>query len=453
MANSLKLRLGIGIFSLAVICLMSAMSSNFYAENTVKYWDAPLEINDFMGLKPPFTSFGAGISSGIYLNYDSNAARWVARAGQNNMYSWMRKGERLDSVRLLKHEQYHFNITEVHARILNEYIRSHPDKSEEIYQFQHRFVNEDLNEMQDRYDNETHHSLNTEKQYLWEYSIDSLLVIHSPDSGWVTDRYSGANVFFPSVPKFTASVNEEGIAVRSYAGQWRGVVFGLTAFQAVYQVDEIPGNLRKYYQDRKFQIETFGADSTVYSFDGYVVASDSTFRMHDRWIYDHDMMYKLTVVYSVNSPEPSANAKIAQSFVTGFSKKNMDKYWRGKFEKSETDIFETANAPVKSEQKGCFKTGKSIIRGFYYGPTYRDDGALLIAFDIFEHPDSVIKETIWVTEEKVYSNKPDNNEYIYYIPSADLPKRPYTIDIGYTIKNDSTRSCYRFFNQTIAVIP
>jgi len=94
--------------------------------------------------------------------------------------SWVLKGAETDY--LLNHEQGHFDITEIYARKFREELEAYQMVSVE------RFAKENLgdkvnaiytrimNEMfahQNRYDEETNHSINSAKQAVWDSMIES----------------------------------------------------------------------------------------------------------------------------------------------------------------------------------------------------------------------------------------------------------------------------------------
>ncbi len=98
----------------------------------------------------------------------------------NPVESWVVKGK--DTDYLLNHEQRHFDITEIHARILRqrlEKINNQPlrqfiengdgPRMQEIYEE----TFSDLLKMQDLYDEETHHSIKTDQQKIWDAKIDA----------------------------------------------------------------------------------------------------------------------------------------------------------------------------------------------------------------------------------------------------------------------------------------
>jgi hypothetical protein len=74
------------------------------------------------------------------------------------------------SAYILKHEQTHFDISELHARILRKLISEasfSKDLKIEIKAI-YKEVEKQRGEMQHRFDTETNHSINKEKEFLWE---------------------------------------------------------------------------------------------------------------------------------------------------------------------------------------------------------------------------------------------------------------------------------------------
>ena len=93
----------------------------------------------------------------------------------NPSASWSIPDEQSDYV--LKHEQVHFDISELHARMLRQEVQSVPysddfqDKMKEIFD---RF-NQDQLSMQEAYDGETNHSIIQEEQEKWNERIQKQL--------------------------------------------------------------------------------------------------------------------------------------------------------------------------------------------------------------------------------------------------------------------------------------
>ncbi len=79
----------------------------------------------------------------------------------------------LASPNLLAHEQLHFDITELHARILRQKVAAFnftKDAQAEMKQLYNE-VTAQLKEYQDQYDTETNYSMNKEKQQEWQEKV------------------------------------------------------------------------------------------------------------------------------------------------------------------------------------------------------------------------------------------------------------------------------------------
>ena len=134
---------------------------------------------DFKG-KPNLNSDAVAITaSGITFNYSitkesNNDVLGFATEVYAHFYpkqSWYK----IDSVNnhILSHEQVHFDITELHARKFKQRIAQTKfdlrinDQMEHI----HRAINNELRQMQQKYDQETNHSQNIDKQKEWQLVI------------------------------------------------------------------------------------------------------------------------------------------------------------------------------------------------------------------------------------------------------------------------------------------
>ncbi len=86
-------------------------------------------------------------------------------------HSWCKEDEITDHI--LSHEQFHFNITELHARLLRKALtrlKPNPKLDAQIRQA-YRKVNKDLDAMQRDYDKETSYSRNYESQEKWKEKV------------------------------------------------------------------------------------------------------------------------------------------------------------------------------------------------------------------------------------------------------------------------------------------
>ena len=454
MANTLKLKVGISLFSITILTLIPLIRSNFNAPVTIKRW-AALTWDDFQGIVKPFTGYAAAISSQVYLEYDSLTASYIAFAGQNNMRSWTRQST-TSSDYTLNHEQYHFNITELHARIMNAFIWDNPGKDEGYYRSQLASVRSNLSSMQKRYDNETDHSLNQDKQRRWEYKIDSLLLDHSIDSGWVVDYYSGAKAYFPSKPDFANGNNKDEYAYRIHSLTKYDMTLSLVSFQyQSFDTSNLEQDLHDFYLGDSLEIKSIRFDTTNHNFYSFVYLYDSIQQRtaYHQWVFENQYLYKLSANFSNLTTDTTGYHEIANSFINSFEIVNTDNYWIEKFQNSTSQIAHNDLSYNISEDDPeysyCATYGFNKQNGFYRAPIYRDDGGVLLAYDIIEHDDSLLFENILIINEDLYAYEPDSVDHLYFIPADKIPEKPYQIDFGYLLSKDSTKKCYEFHYQTV----
>lgn len=457
-ANFLKAKLGVSLFSLSVLILIPLLESNFNAPVIIKRWKQ-LTWNDFIGFAPPFSRYDAAISSQVYLEYDSVTSRFIAYAGQNNIRSWVKEKTKASDY-ALNHEQYHFNITEVHARLLNGYIEANPNESEAFYKSRLYSIRFDLNLMQDRYDDETDHSVIVHKQRRWEFKIDSMLSLHSADSGWVTDYYSGAKVYFPAPPEFKSELTENLAAHRTFTLSRYNMTLSLTSYQYdVIDASALEKNLRKYYSELSREVERFVIDTSAYRFKVIVVSKDSIKNtILNLWAFNGSYLYRLSASYLRNTTDTLGYHQIANSFISSFRIQNTDNYWMTKFRGSGSmgthATFTTIPADaIKKVTKNCIKRGGAAQNGFFRGPMFRTDGGVLIAYDIIKHADTLLRETTLIINDDIYAYEPDSTDHLFFVPGDALPKKNYEILFGYQLAQDSTKDCYRLYHQKLAIVP
>ena len=157
-----------------------------------------LDWNDSQGFVKPFTGWGAGISSDVFIEFDSVQKKFSAYAAMNNQSSWKRI-EAMDSKYTLNHEQYHFNISEYYARKLNQLIKSKNLNNESEVNSELYVLRSELRKMQVQYDTESDHSLKRAFQRMWEYKIDSML--NKLEDYPLFQENGNVEVFFPDKPQ------------------------------------------------------------------------------------------------------------------------------------------------------------------------------------------------------------------------------------------------------------
>lgn len=141
--------------------------------------------NDYKGKADPST--GAAASTATYLGIDYNFSpkgfTYKISCSFSKTKSWgLHKNDHI-----LGHEQGHFDIAEIFARKLNQKMSKYKfDKDN--YKTDLRKIYEDVitekEEMQNRYDEETNHSIIKEKQAEWLKKIDKMLKEYKSFAGY-----------------------------------------------------------------------------------------------------------------------------------------------------------------------------------------------------------------------------------------------------------------------------
>lgn len=173
-----RFRIFIPVAILFLIASIILEEGIFIKEKNI-YWDkeSPITFDDFRGYTDYLTTYDAAIHSYIDYGFDENGSLNKLRATCNTKNTWMNFWDRnSDSYLLLQHERYHFNITEVVTRMARKEIINHiGEKDKEWIDDTLNKYKGKLNEMQDKYDTETNHSIVSDMQGYWQFKIDSLL--------------------------------------------------------------------------------------------------------------------------------------------------------------------------------------------------------------------------------------------------------------------------------------
>jgi hypothetical protein len=148
-----------------------------FDENLIE-WSASrkLKWEDFRGTPNPTSTNAALTNSSITVEfgYNNKGLTHSIKCRFNKSLSW----GRIKNDYILNHEQGHFDIAELHARILH--------KTLEAYEFNASTVSKDVNKIhgdvmnqhvqtQKMYDLETNHSIDSAEQRKWDGKISKLL--------------------------------------------------------------------------------------------------------------------------------------------------------------------------------------------------------------------------------------------------------------------------------------
>lgn len=150
--------------------------------NEIISWDTlrPLVWSDFKGRPTnsiPFAALTSGTFSCNFEKISDTESKLVITMGFDTKKSWVKAKKATD--KLLIHEQGHFDIFEVYARIFVKKLEEsnalsgpkYGEKTKKI--FEKNF--DELMKLQGKYDRETDHSKNEEKQVEWTAKIKSML--------------------------------------------------------------------------------------------------------------------------------------------------------------------------------------------------------------------------------------------------------------------------------------
>ena len=152
----------------------------FWNENQKLTWE------DFRGKPVPSASFVASTNTGISFQYSYSIKNGVMDVNYSVESFFNPEGSWYIPQRvnphILRHEQAHFDISELHARILRKnldgkkFTKRIKSEIESIYQK----VEQQRRAMQTKFDAESDHSRNTEKETFWQKFIAKQLAEYEP---------------------------------------------------------------------------------------------------------------------------------------------------------------------------------------------------------------------------------------------------------------------------------
>lgn len=164
--------------------LDKAMAEDLAADRALP-WSATWRLtwSNFQGSPPQSSNEGARTWYALYYAWSCKGDVFSFRvvAGFHPTRSWVKPAvvkHPLENPRVLRHEQTHFDITEVFARRLRRElgaVRSPCHKSDaELKSIARRLVEEER-QTQRRYDQESNHGLITNRQSDWNYDVANML--------------------------------------------------------------------------------------------------------------------------------------------------------------------------------------------------------------------------------------------------------------------------------------
>lgn len=161
-----------------ILLLILPLLSILPADENLIEWSPSrkLKWDDFKGTPSPTSNNAALTNSSITVEfgYNNKGLTHSIKCRFNKSLSW----GRIKNDYILNHEQGHFDIAEIHARILHksllEYTFNAAKVSEDINRIYSGVMNRHV-ETQKLYDQQTNHSIDSAQQRLWDAKIRQLL--------------------------------------------------------------------------------------------------------------------------------------------------------------------------------------------------------------------------------------------------------------------------------------
>lgn len=121
------------------------------------------------------TSAGLSYSWGLKNSNGVIELEYEVKSYFNRKGSWVKSGSKKED--LLKHEQVHFDITELHARKLRKKlseinVNALGKEPREVLNNYYKAIEKERSLMQQKYDRETNHSLNKNAQLKWQEYVE-----------------------------------------------------------------------------------------------------------------------------------------------------------------------------------------------------------------------------------------------------------------------------------------
>ena len=165
---------------LTLLCTSFSMAQT--AEGFI-YWkkNRPLQWSDFKGIPVKNSHYHAQTQGGLNYTFDNNGPGvyvFKLNVKYDKQKSWSKREEQSDD--LLKHEQGHFDIYEIYGRLIMQRLKetkalAGPKFSEKVEKiFTKSFA--ELQKFQRKYDQETNHSKDKEKQEKWNQKLEKMLI-------------------------------------------------------------------------------------------------------------------------------------------------------------------------------------------------------------------------------------------------------------------------------------
>jgi hypothetical protein len=236
------------------------------------------------------------------------------------------------------------------------------------------------------------------------------------------------------------------------------MILSLTSFQyESVDVSNLERSLHQFYEDQVLKVKHFKADYVQFPFKATVMAKDSLKNtLLNVWIYDHHYMFKLTAAYPTNTGDTTGYFQIANSFLNSFAIENTDQYWLENLEDIEPPKISNHSRQEEAHdsihRSDCLSYKAQQQYGFYRGPMYKDDGSLLIAYDVIDPTGSTDFKDALLIDQHQNSYKSDSSHF-FVVPYEKLPTEIYSLKLGYVSSANAEKGCFTYYYQTLEINP
>jgi hypothetical protein len=165
------------MFAKFLLILLSLLTVSISEDNLIE-WSASRKLTweDFKGTPDPSSTNAALTNSSITVEfgYNHKGLTHSIKCRFNKSLSW----GRIKNDYILNHEQGHFDIAEIHARLLHKALLNYTFNANSVSKDVSRIYEDVINkhvETQKSYDVETNHSIDSAQQRVWDIKITRLL--------------------------------------------------------------------------------------------------------------------------------------------------------------------------------------------------------------------------------------------------------------------------------------
>ncbi|MEQ8711893.1 MAG: hypothetical protein RIC80_02695 [Cyclobacteriaceae bacterium] len=426
------------IITINVFVIVYIREEGFPAEDRV-YW-RQVTWDDFQGTPLIPNRFDASIATYIDLEYDSVFQKTVARASMSPKLSW--KNEGMLSEHLLRHEQYHFNLTEVYARQMSNIIKAKPNESTDFYESKRDSLVEKLKNENQMYDTYTDHGTIIDQQRFWEFDIDLSLRLYSDDGIGFTDMYTGVRMDFLREPEPFMLINEIDELIMGHVLQ----AYGMSFLSSVIVSDYIDhSNFEEYikfhYEDdvEIISVEWSLSDSLSIA---RVWATNSVKQREilDKWILKDTELYRLNCQYSTAGLTATGGFNtMSDIFLNSFEVVDVTGYW--------DRLLDNVSSPYSNDWFGETKAGYFGFSGRY---SFSDKGDLIIPYLPFTDHRPVKLSMAIVDQQKLFFSD-SNYLYSFKIDSENIPEKDFIVSVGHLHYEDSNMDTSIYYYHNLVV--